>query len=1239
MVRRLLYAVVCSFIAITASAQAGTGSLKGKVTDKNSGEPLPFVNIVVENAGAQVAGGATDFDGNYYIKPIDPGKYDILISFVGYNSKKLEGVIVSGNKIAFADVQLESGVNLEEFEVVQYTVPLIDKDGGASGGTVTREDIAKMPGRSAGSIASTVAGVSDAGTGGGLSIRGSRTENTYYYIDGVKVPAGASSGLPKSAIEEVQVITGGVPANYGDVTGGVISITTRGPSRKFFGGIEYLTSGFQFGDDVTDVYGLDKFGYNLVEGSLSGPLFWKKDSVGNKTKPILGFFFSGNYTHQVDAGPSYIGDTRINKDVRDQLLAEPLTIQDLGSGNTRVVYNSDYLRESDFEHLDTRQNASRTGYLASGKFDITTSPSINLTFGGSVDYNSRDEYNYLNSILNAENNAEIESLSWRVFGKFTQRFNSSNSEEKGGIKNAFYTIQADYSVFSQSVQDETHQDKFFDYGYIGKFDTYQANTYSLNSDATAFVHDGFRDTLVTFTPSVENADVAAITTQYFGLFDSQPFNVQGLFGQPAIPGPYENLTEIQSRNGLINGQTPNSVYGLWNNIGTINRSAGAEYTKFDRNQFRITAIGSADIGQHAISIGVEYEQRTDRSYALAPIGLWTRARQLANFHIQELDRSDSTITYPIGTLPLVTYERLIGDDQQFFDRNLRLALGLDPDGNDFIDVDALDPSVFSLDMFSAEELINDGNASASFYGYDHIGEKLNSKPTFDDYFTERTSSGQFTRAQAPFEPIYVAGYIMDKFAFDDIIFNVGVRVDRYDANQNVLKDKFLWQEAYTAGANPLFNDHPSNIGGDYVMYVDNFESPTSVVGYRDEDVWYNASGQVVSDPSVLRTSTGIAPYLVSGGGNPDIVGSKLSKAAFEDYTPEINVMPRIAFSFPISDEALFFAHYDVLTQRPTSNGRLDLVGYTYIENTGNILNNPALKPTKTIDYELGFQQVLSKSSSLKFSAFYRELRDMIQVRQVVEAWPSTYRSYDNLDFGTVKGLTVAYDLRKTGNVWMRAAYTMQFADGTGSGATTGLNLINSGQPNLQTISALNFDQRHRIQLTFDYRYGGGKDYNGPVLFGANIFSRTGLNMVGIMGSGTPYSASSRIVSEGTGSGGHRLVGRINGSRLPWQYTLDCQLDKDIPLSFGKGEGDKAKTANLNIYLLVTNLLNTKNVTGVWRATGNPDDDGYLAAPEFQPEIQRQTDPQSFSDLYALKVDNPFNYGTPRTIRLGARLDF
>ncbi|MEO8067398.1 MAG: carboxypeptidase regulatory-like domain-containing protein [Flavobacteriales bacterium] len=1255
MVRRLLSLTALCVVSAITFAQVGAGSLKGTLTDGKSGEPLPFVNVLVENRGTQVAGGATDFDGVYLIKPIEPGTYDVTFSYVGYQPVKQTGVVVNGNKITFLDIKMESGLELKEFKIVKYQVPLIEKDGGASGGTVTRDQISKMPGRTANSIATTVAGASTAGTGGGISIRGARTENTYYYIDGVKVPAGAGTGLPKSAIEEVQVITGGVPANYGDVTGGVINITTRGPSRSYFGGLEYLTSGWQLGDDVTDIVGLDAYAYNQLEASISGPLFFKKDSVGNKSEPLLGFFLSGQYTNVVDESPQYINDPRVKKEVRDQLIAEPLTVRDV-AGRPTAFYNVLDLNNGDLEELRTRQGAARTSYLAAGKVDVKTTPTVNLTLGGSFEYGKQQDYSRNNSLLNSENNNRSRDITWRGFVRFTQRFNQRQEDavegqtaKKSGIKNAFYSVQFDYSRFDSKDEDPVHGDRLFDYGYLGKFETYRMNNYGFDPEAEAFEQDGWRDTLVTFEPGNLNPEVAGITDQYFHLFEQQPFNI---FDPTAEDGPYTNFDAIQSGSGILNGGGADRVYALYNNVGSLANN----YTKRQTDQARLSATGSADIGQHAVSVGVEYEQITQRVYQLAPVGFWGLARSLANSHIKQINDSISTTNYIFGQYPFIDHPRLIDSEgQSYFDEQLRLALGLDPDGSDFINIDAVDPSLLSIDMFSADELINSGenlfNGSGglvnSYFGYDHVGNKTTGRPSLDDFFNDVDENGNHTRLQAPFQPIYIAGYVMDKFAFDDIIFNVGVRVDRYDANQSVLKDPYLQQNAYTAGSSVPQGDgqiadqlanRPTNIGDDFVVYVDNYSGPLTVVGYRDGDDWYNALGERVIDPSVLRSANGIQPYLIGRGLEGQLNGSKLNQNAFKDYEPVVNIMPRIAFSFPISDEAVFFAHYDVLTQRPTSASRLDLLNYAYLETTGNVLNNPNLRPTKTIDYELGFQQVLTKSSSLKISAFYRELRDMIQVRNVTEAWPVSYQTFDNIDFGTVKGFTLAYDLRRTGNVWMRAAYTLQFADGTGSDPNTSLALVNSGQPNLRTIAPLNFDQRHKFQITADFRYGSGKDYNGPMLFGKPILQNTGVNVVTLLGSGTPYSSSSRIINEGEGIGAHSLNGSINGSRLPWQFTMDLQLDRDINLKFGKGE-NKAKSANLNIYLLVTNVLNTRNVTGVWRGTGAADDDGYLAAPQYQDAINAQVNSDSYRDLYALKVNDPGNYGAPRTVRLGLRFDF
>ena len=75
-------------------------------------------------------------------------------------------------------------------------------------------------------LSKNFAGVTAAPNGEGLYFRGSRTENTVSYIDGVKV-SGNVPRVPPSAISSVSVYTGGLPARYGDVTGGVIVIETK----------------------------------------------------------------------------------------------------------------------------------------------------------------------------------------------------------------------------------------------------------------------------------------------------------------------------------------------------------------------------------------------------------------------------------------------------------------------------------------------------------------------------------------------------------------------------------------------------------------------------------------------------------------------------------------------------------------------------------------------------------------------------------------------------------------------------------------------------------------------------------------------------------------------------------------------------------------------------------------------------------------------------------------------------
>jgi outer membrane receptor protein involved in Fe transport len=1226
------FATFISAILLFSSAglaQVGSGTLKGKVTDFDSGDPLPFASVVLFLNGNQVSGTNTNFDGKYTIKPISPGTYDVLLSFVGYQSKKITGVRINANKIHFVNAEISAGVMVQEAEVIEYAVPLIDADGGASGGTVSREDIAKLPGRSATSIATTIAGASTAGTGGGISIRGARTSSTWIYVDGMKIRG--SSALPKSAIEEVQVVTGGIPANIGDATGGVINISLRSSSRNWFGGGEIISSGIPIGEKA---YGLDKFGYNLAEGVASGPILFRKDENGKKIDPLLGLFIAGNITYQKDPRPTFGGVYRITDEARDEIIANPLRQNISSSGEINgAIYNADFLSEDDFNKIDTRMNVGSQSANIVAKFDVNTNEFTTLTIGGTASGSRYNEFSYARSLMNWENNDLVASYDWRAYAKFSQRFVNEQGDNSSNLNNVFYQIMLDYSQSYFNRQDATHRDDFFKYGHVGKFEVYNRNSYAYNPISGRFVHNGWEDTLVTFEASEYNPNLAAINNQYFSLFDQDPYN-------SFVDGPYESLLEVQNGNALLNGQSPSSTYGLWSYVGT----QGNSFYKSKNSQFRISAAGSADLGDHALQLGFEYEQRKDAFFSLAPIGLWELGRLTTNSHIKELNFNDSTITN-IGTEYYVTYGRLIGENQFLFDRNLRRALGLDPFGNDFIVLDAIDPDFFTLDMFGADDLLNQGNNLVNYSGFDPYGNKITGRPTIEDFFNDTDDEGFNTRPIGAYEPIYISGYIMDKFTFDDIIFNVGVRIDRFDANQKVLKDAYVIGDAYTLGdvigeliADEIGDDVviPGNIGDDFIVYVDALDEPNAIVGFRDGDTWYNAVGTEINDPDVLAVNTPYpAPWLVEG---PD---AELNSSAFKDYVPAVNIMPRISFSFNISDEAVFFAHYDILTQRPTSSNRFSPIDYLFIESRNNLISNPNLKPEKTIDYEIGFQQVLTKTSSLKISAYYKEMRDMIQVRNFTGAYPRPYRAFGNLDFGTVKGFTVGYDMRRTGNIRLNANYSLQFADGTGSTTETALALINAGLPNLRSISPLTYDQRHRIVANVDYRYGSGEQYDGPVInLGGKerqLFAEMGVNIIANLGSGTPYTAST-IATPITGEVSPSTEGSINGSRYPWQFNMDLNLDKNFTIYLGK-EGEDRKTVNLNIYLWVGNVLNTQNINYVYRFTGVSNDDGYLAAAQYQPLINSQTDPDSFRNYYTMYTDNPLNLGVPRTLRLGVKFDF
>jgi hypothetical protein len=1262
MIKNIYLAIVLVvFTGLGALAQTGNGAIKIVLEDKATKEKIPFANVVAYKDGVQVGVATTNMDGEAFIKPLEPGKYVVKGVYVGYQATEVKDVIVGDGKTAYLTIGLSNGegVKLDEVEVVTYQVPLIDPDT-KSGQTVTREDYQNLATKDINSVAATTAGVYQADEGQDVNIRGGRggagiSSSTTYFVDGVKVFG--SPKIPQQGIEQLNVITGGVPAMYGDLTSGAISISTRGPQSKYFGGVELISS------QLTDA-----FGYNSLGFSFGGPIYKKKDST---KRTVLGFFFSGMGNYVKDPSPSFIPLYIVKDSKMQELKDAPLQPSPSGTGFVRA---SEFVTKDDMYTQKFRPNASNRSLSLQGKIDYAPTANTNISLGGFYEYGNANNYNTVNQLFNSVNNSQTINSVIRTNLSITQKFGNPNTKKEKSqslISNAFFRFLVSYEKDNSITQSAVHKDNLFNYGYVGKFDrTFLEKNFAYNYAFTdtfllngqpinAYVYTDRRELPVKFTPGTQNPDAAAYTSYLVKQANANGFVPVGN-GQ-SIP---LSMDYIVGNNGLRNGDQPNDIYGLYSNFGN-NQDF---YVNSNQSQFRVSTSFNADVKNHALTFGLEFDQRVSSSYVVNATALWTRMRQLANQHTDQLDNKNPVLVPQFsGLIPYYYFDRVSNPDKQTqFSEKLLEKLGLPKNYTGFVNTDGLDPSTYNISMFSADDLLGSTRSAnlVGYQGYSAEGVKTSGKTNISDFLNQKDGNGRNTMPIGNFKPIYASVYIMDKFDFKDIKFNVGLRVDRYDANQPVLKDKYAFHDLAKIGDLKSldylpsgFSDNiPQNIPKTAAVYISQgpktatvngtavttLPSNFSILGFRDGDQWYNSAGTQISDPTLINAAEGKPIPLLKDKNN---YNQKMSVGGFTEYVAAINAMPRLAFSFPISDVSNFFAHYDVLTQRPFQSG-ISPLDYYYLGSNGGAptLNNPNQKPQKTIDYELGFSQILNerKNASLTITSFYREMRGMISQRLIAGAYPQNYITFENLDFATVKGLSFVFDFRRTGGSRINANYTLQFADGSGSNANSGANLAQTGQPNLRILTPLNYDQRHSFVLNYDYRFRGGKDYKGPSLKKKDgkmiqLLSDVGFNLSFIVGSGTPYTQNSSAVPL-NGNAKSNIVGQINGASKPWNFRSNLRIDKNIPLTWGKNSDNK-KTANLNVYLQVLNLLNRKNILNVYSYTGNADDDGYLSSTQAAAALAITNSAVAFSNMYSIRMNNPTNYSLPRQIRIGLLFNF
>lgn len=352
--------------------------------------------------------------------------------------------------------------------------------------------------------------------------------------------------------------------------------------------------------------------------------------------------------------------------------------------------------------------------------------------------------------------------------------------------------------------------------------------------------------------------------------------------------------------------------------------------------------------------------------------------------------------------------------------------------------------------------------------------------------------------------------------------------------------------------------------------------------------------------------------------------------------PIIQISPRLGFSFPVTDKTVFHAQYGKFIQQ--SRLRDVYQGYnlssSYIKG-GLAIQNPVgfgLKPERTTSYEVGFKQQIGENFAFDITGFYKDIKDQIQIRQTYglpNTSTPTYYTWINGDFSTIKGVEFKLDLRRTQRIAVSFDYTYSDAEGTGSNPSTGFRMIWQSATTTpffpQQIAALDFNQTHKGSINLDYRYTSD---DGPEIFGSKLLENFGFNVLFAFGSGYNYTRWIGFENLRT------PIEPLNASQTPWTYQVDLKVDKTVAFA----------GLNLNIYVWVTNLLNTENIRSVFNNSGDAYDDGYLSSDLGKSKIsgyeQYGTNiVNTYKDLKKALTYDSNKLGVPRQVRLGVRLNY
>jgi Carboxypeptidase regulatory-like domain/TonB-dependent Receptor Plug Domain len=235
MLNKQIFCTALAMLFVLCIKAQSFGEIHGKVLD-SLGKPIPGI-LVVANNGADFVGDQSDENGKFRLKPLKPGSYSVVIENMFYDTIRMTDIWVVAEKTIFLDpfelreVGVTTGIT-----VITYTKKHMDPLEGTIN-SLSGEELANNAAFRGGNVnallISMTPEIKSSPNGEELYFRGSRAGSVIYFIDGVKY-TGNNVSIPSSGVNSVSVYTGGLPAKYGDTTGGVVVIETKNYLQDYY---------------------------------------------------------------------------------------------------------------------------------------------------------------------------------------------------------------------------------------------------------------------------------------------------------------------------------------------------------------------------------------------------------------------------------------------------------------------------------------------------------------------------------------------------------------------------------------------------------------------------------------------------------------------------------------------------------------------------------------------------------------------------------------------------------------------------------------------------------------------------------------------------------------------------------------------------------------------------------------------------------------------------------------------